>query len=330
MGLYKRTDSPYWSIRYVDASGRVIRESTKTKSKRDAERLLEKRRTDVFMGRHFERPTRVVTMARLWEAWEASRSDKATLSADRHRWKERIERFFGAGTSILTVKPEDVDRFKVWLKTKQTKQLSAATINHHLALLKSAYRLAARNRWISYNPTDGVQMEHKPPPRDRICSEDEFSALLEHAPSEPLRRAILMGYHTGMRLKAITLLEWRHVDLRHRIVHVEWSTTKTKQSRDIPMVKPLLEEMRRWDRSEPIIGKSVSAISQGFIKVSRDLGFVDLKYHDLRHTFATRLMRSGVNDATAMRLTGHADAKSLRGYQAVGAIDIRRAMDRLE
>ena len=153
-----------------------------------------------------------------------------------------------------------------------------------------------------------------------------------------LRVVILTAAMTGLRQSELLGLRWRDVDweaqrirVRNTFVRGEHSTdgkSDLSTRRSVPMTDRLAGELDRWSqRSEyrgdgdlvfahPQTGSPLdrSKVSKRFKAACRAAGVREVKFHDLRHTFATRLAASGQPLRTIQEFLGHADSKTTQIY----------------
>jgi len=147
--------------------------------------------------------------------------------------------------------------------------------------------------------------------RERVLSEEEEARLLEES-SEHLRPIILTALHTGMRLGEILNLKWNQIDFRAKRIRVE--NTKSGKIRSINVNALLFEELLRLKRrnhQNPHVffnarsGSPLTTIKTAFKAACRRGRIKGFRFHDLRHTFGTRLLERGVDIRTVRDLMGH-------------------------
>lgn len=333
MGLFKRKDSDVWWMSY-SVGRRQVRESTQTTNKQLAEELFRKRKVEVFEGRHFpDKKRNDLTLTALRDMWLAHAAQKKSLSDDKQRFTTLLE-LLGPNTQVSGLLPADVGRLKADLGrtlTQRGTRMAPATVNRHLALLRSALRLAERNGFRHRNPMAGVKLLAEHNERDRLCSEEELAQLVEAAYPK-LRLAIVLGYHTGMRMGEICGLTWAQIDLNARTVRLRSASTKTGAARVVPLPSAAVDELRAWPRrlDGRLLDIDKRTLSPAFKRLCDKLGIHDLRFHDLRHTAATRLRRAGADLFTIAAITGHKDLQSLRRYNTITVDDLHKAVARLD
>ncbi|MDT4864705.1 Tyrosine recombinase XerC [compost metagenome] len=137
-----------------------------------------------------------------------------------------------------------------------------------------------------------------------------------------LKPLVLLSLNTGMRRGEVFNLTWADVDLTNKLVTVEGEGAKSGQTRHIPLNKEALETLKGWRKQHSkevgfvFPGKkgerldNVKKSWEGLLKLANVTGF---RWHDLRHTFASKLVMAGVPLNTVRELLGHSDiAMTLR------------------
>lgn len=128
-----------------------------------------------------------------------------------------------------------------------------------------------------------------------------------------------------MRKSEILSLKWSSVDLGSDIITLEHTNTKSKKFRRIPInstLRKLLLEQRLKaapsdyvflsSKGEPY--KKEDSLRQPFLGALRRAGIEGLRFHDLRHTAATRMIESGASIVAVSKILGHADLKTTMRY----------------
>jgi integrase len=138
-----------------------------------------------------------------------------------------------------------------------------------------------------------------------------------------------------MRKGELLKLRWNQVDLGARVIHVRAFHTKTMTARDVPISQRLHAELKRlWDISPQDADALVFGIRDNvrlaFDSARTDAGLSDVRFHDLRHTAATRLVQKGLNLAEVGRILGHSQPITTYRYVNPDEATIRRAAEAMD
>jgi integrase len=199
--------------------------------------------------------------------------------------------------------------------------VTKTTVNRDLALLRRMLSLA-----VEWGYLDEARMPkfrfypEKDNLKERILTQEEEQRLLAVCPPR-LRSMIIVALNTGMRLGEILGLRWNQVDLTSGRIRVE--RTKSGRIRYVDINKVLIAEFRGLregrGRSEfvftsPITGQPFVDAGSAWATACRRASIKGLRFHDLRHTFATRLIEHGVNLITVKDLLGHSSVEITQRY----------------
>jgi integrase len=266
---------------------------------------------------------------------EFSKVNKRGFCNERYRIRQLTQIFGKRRLSDLA--PWDGEKLKVNLSSSR----KPATVNRLVGNVKHMMSMAVKWNLLAKNPFAGVKLLHVPTFPECILSKDEEEKLLAacarvHAPY--LRSMVTLALNLGMRKGEILSLKWAQVDLANRLIHV--CNGKTVQSdRRIPMngtVFQLLADLSQQRKSDFIFpshrkpGDRFRDPKVGFMKAIGLAGIQRLRFHDLRHTFATRLVRANVDLITVQQLLGHAKITMTARYAHSLADDKIAAVRRLD
>jgi excisionase family DNA binding protein len=230
---------------------------------------------------------------------------KGMLEKSRMR---KLTDFFG-GYTLREVTPMMIERFRAERLAAGNKR---STVNRFLALMKRMYTLAINEGLAKENPVKKVKFFSEADNiKERILNPEEEKRLMAVAPPR-LRPILVIALNSGLRFSEIMNLEWKHIDFNGRRLRVE--RTKSKKVRYVNMNNPLLEELLQLRVSangspylflNPKTGKPFTLVRKSFLTACKKAGIQGLRFHDLRHTFATRLIQKGVDIETVRALLGH-------------------------
>jgi integrase len=135
-------------------------------------------------------------------------------------------------------------------------------------------------------------------------------------------QAVLVAIGTGMRRGDQLSLRWEKVDFQRNVIYV--ANQKTGREYPVPMnedVRGAMLSLKREARAgaefvfvNPKTGGRYLDVKKAFARACAKAGIGDFRWHDLRHTFGTRLAEAGYSEATIAELMGHADRKTTGRY----------------
>lgn len=319
MGLVKRNHVWWMNVMH---QGRQVRRSTGTADKRLAEAILSKVKVQIAEGRFFEpRPEQEHRFQDMMERYCMERAGlKAPKSAARDRQAlAHLLPMFGE-KRLAEVTPSGLAAYKA---QRRTEEAAPATINKELRLVRHAFNLARREwEWCQENPMHRVSMEPVRNEVDRWLTAQEEDRLLAAA-SPWLREIIRFALHTGMRQGEILNLQWQEVDFGRSTLIVMQSKNGTRRSLplnttvyDLLAVKQAATGAPRGPVFRTPRGQhlQVRFLVREFCDARDRAGIPDFRFHDLRHTFATRLVQRGVDLYKVQRLLGHKTGTMTQRY----------------
>ncbi len=311
MGLYKRGQVWWMQFTY---KGRLVRRSTEVTDKRLAEKIHAKVMTEMAEGKWFDRPIGAEkTVRELLEKYmkEHSSRNKAPKSHIRDRsLGAHLNRCFG--DLVLTeLSPRLISEYKV---RRRDEDAAPNTVNNELRLLGHAFNLAVKEwEWVGSNPVSKVSKERVNNRIERWLTHEEEESLLAVSP-QWLREVIIFAVNTGLRQAEILDLSWDRVDLFRRTLTILEQKNRGKDT--LPVNAQALEVLKARHKIRSIRTNLVFYSKEGtridaanllrafYIAVGK-AGIAKARFHDLRHTFATRLVQAGVDLYKVQKLMRH-------------------------
>lgn len=307
-----------WWIAYRDPDGRYVRRRIGP-SKRAAERIFRKVKTELVEGQYVDRRAKCkVTLGELVSKYKEhvkplrkQYNFEREVSAMNHLVEE-----IGAGQPIANIEEKEIEAYRA-----ARKGASVATINRELAILSASLTWAIKQRWIRTRPR--FTLPNPRNTRTRFLTKDEARQLIEACP-DGLRPFVQTALFTGMRRGEILAMEWSWIDLHRSMIDIPGTATKNGEGRHVPIIpsmRRVLEEAR--DRAMvdcpfvfPASGRKTTfwAFGSAWRQTIKKLGIVDLRFHDLRHTFASWLVQAGESLYTVAAILGHKDLKMTQRY----------------
>lgn len=217
-----------------------------------------------------------------------------------------------------SLKVSELEKFKLKLQNKRG--MSNSTINKYLYVLSKMFHLGINEKLIKENPLLKVKKMPRTNYRIRYLTEEEEERLYETLKtySTDLEPIITLALQTGMRRGEILNLKWLNVDFDFNLI--ELLETKSGKSRIIPMSKTVRELLlKQRNNSEyvfinPHTKVKYEPFKARFQTLLKKAGIENFRFHDLRHTVATRLMVSGVDVAVIKELLGHSSVATTMRY----------------
>jgi integrase len=166
--------------------------------------------------------------------------------------------------------------------------------------------------------------------------------LDEGAAPYHIQVAATIGYYTGMRKGEILSLEWeKHIDMEQHCIRLERKQTKTNTSRGLYMegdfLKVMLKAKEVRDREYPtcpwvvyLKGQRVKSFDHGWTALMKRLSMPGVLFHDLRRTGVRNLVRAGVPETVAMKISGHKTRSVFDRYNITSEEDLKEAAIRLD
>ena len=213
---------------------------------------------------------------------------------------------------------------------------SVASVNRELALLRKIFNVAVAQSWLKRNPFNAgeslisLAAETK---RERILTPKEEARLLKAC--EPnrykhLRPILIAALDTGARLGELLSLTWRDVDFKREVLSLTTYKDKNMKTREVAFTdrlrETLLELWKRSDkRPETLVFGIKSNVKRSFDAVRRAAGLDRLRFHDLRHSAATRLAQMQIPLSEVGRILGHTTPATTYRYANANIDTARRA-----
>jgi integrase len=332
-GVYeKEPGSGIWWVRYSD--GRRIRRE-KVGRKSDATDLYNVRKGQVIKGEKIPRQKgRGLKVGDLCDdvlVWYKEQARKSYRSFEQ-RIKIIDRELGGRVAEALTV--EAIDE---WLTGHS--EWSAATKNRYKSCLSRAFQLALQRGKVPSNPARLVDPRPEKMTRIRWLKPDEEKrlreAILKLTPKQ--LPAFEVALHTGMRQGEQFGLKWHSVDFERKTIYL--AETKNGRHREIPMNKTCYAALKELHQNQTKDGgvfpssrykSSIRDPKKWWLAALESAKVKQFRWHDIRHTFITRLVMKGVDLRTVQELSGHQDLNMLSRYAHLAPAHNLKAIEKLD
>lgn len=226
-------------------------------------------------------------------------------------------------------KPLSIDTITDYCTYRQLQCVKNATINRELTLLRSAVNFYNKHYDTQIkNPLNGFKLfesDFMP----RYLSEQECQSLLTHAKgyhNPKLYHFINLLLNTGCRYGELIKLQWDSVDLDNGHLTIRNSLSKNRKTVHKPLnanALQSLQALKKGNNSKWVFYNEKTMthyvnFRKGFKNVLEKADLGHIRLHDLRHTFASLLVKRGVPLYYIMQLLGHSDIKTTQRYAHLG------------
>jgi integrase len=330
------TSKPYlrgkiWWIRYcVPGEKKKRYESSGSTNKNEALRLLNQRRSEIDNRRVSNANATVSDLLELYLADQRKQGRHSYKQAEGYV-RLHLRPAFGKmkASSITTTV---INRF---IDEKQRADYANATVNRWLEALRRAYTLASSSLPPLVHASPKIEMLVEDNVREGFLEHDQYVNLRNELP-EHQRPILVIGYHLGMRRGEILNLRWDQVDWQENLIRLERRQTKGKQAR----VAPLYGELRAWldmaysnrEGCTNVIswkGEGIREVKTAWNKARIRAKVPELLVHDLRRTAVRNMIRAGIPEKQAMRISGHKSRSMFDRYDITDERDIQIAGQKL-
>ena len=319
MSVYKKNEKWYYNfmidgIRYHKA----IKGCTNYKDALKAESVV---KSELMRGK-FELVdnTENTTLKQAIDLYlEYSKANKRSHKLDDNYCKVFSE-FFGNNTRLKDITPQKLEKFKMYLK--QDKRNS--TVNRYLEAMSKMFNVAISNKIARLNPIKEIKKLKQDNFKIRFLTKDEEKRLFKVLKSDRIYHhyipIIICALQTGMRKGEIKNLKWSNIDFYNHCI--ELLKTKSGKARTIPISNKLMAEFLKLKENKlseyvftnPYTKTKYNHLQHGFTSALEKANIQNFRFHDLRHTAATRMTERGIDLAVVKEILGHSDIKTTMRY----------------
>ena len=254
--------------------------------------------------------------------------------------------------TLKNLTAKDIQEFYL----KELERVSASSVIHYHANIHKALKYAVKIDLIEVNPADKVERPKKDRFVGSFYDADEVNALFAASKGSKLELPILFGAFYGLRRSEAIGLKWDAIDFEHDTITIRHTvtscdldgkrilvasdTTKTKSSmRTLPLVPFVREQLlalrEEQKENRRLCGRSYNKeyldyvcvneigdlikphyVTESFPKLLKANGFRPIRFHDLRHTFASILINQDVPLLNVSTFLGHSDLSTTANIYA--------------
>jgi len=327
-----------WWLKYSD-NGRPVYESSKSEKKTEAQRLLRYRLGQIGQGLNpgvsYDRTTYSDIKPLILSDYDLQglKSKDRILSALTH-----LDPFF----KNIRVRDFTSEKIKSYIDKRLSEGCANSTINRELTALKRMINLAQKQTppLIDRNRIPTIPHLRENKPRQGFFEYADFLKLKEHLP-EHLQPVAIFGHRLAFRSEEICTLKWNQIDLNARTVTLY--DTKNDDTRAVSLDSELMEVLQtqreRQKRLNTILPwvflnregtDRVRRFDKAWQSACERAGIGVRLFHDLRRSAIRNLVRAGVSETVAMRISGHKTRSVFERYNIVNEADLLEASMRQE
>jgi integrase len=316
--VYKRGSTWYYDI---VVEGKRLRRATKATDKRGAgvEAVLAERKQLATPNDDTGITLKAAIMRVYKEEWQHNKSGLRMVNRTL-----KIVDILG-DIPLDTVKEAQIAKMVDYFEKKK---LTQSSINRYRAYLRRVLNLAHK-KWLVLDRIPYIRNTRETPKRFKVYTGAEEKLILSMSNSEFADLASLL-FDTGMRLGEALRLKNSEVDFGSNTIVVWADATKGGKSRGIPMTRRVSQMLHR--RTLPFAFKDGHEVERIWKRFRKKEGIVGggWNIHAIRHTFASRLVRNGIDLYTVKELLGHSSITVTERYAHLNPVKLQAAVAVLE
>ncbi len=328
MYLVKR--NKYYHIYFRDASGRLKTISTKKGTKREAMIVLQNMESNQIPRSNLPQ----VNFNGFVERYmEFARINRSPTYVEQFKYAFRELGIEVKDKLLSEINHNDIENM---VNRRRAKGKNTST-NTFITCIKSAFNKAIDWGLLEANPAAKIKKKKLPKNHPIFITEDEFNNLIELEKNPLAKSAYILAFYTGCRISELLNVRWEDVDLVNNKICIknhQHHTTKSMLQRDIPIhpkVKQVIDTLPK--NNEFILQGHYNRrrLSGKFKEIVRKFQEInqDMKFHGLRHSFASNLVRRGVSLRIVQELLGHSDISITQIYSHLKRESLNEAISLL-
>jgi len=337
MGMIYLRGKTFW-IKYY-CNGKPFYESSKSHKEGEAKKLLKLREGEITQGKtpgiYFDR-VRFDELAKDFLTDYKINQMKSLTRAEKS--VEHLKgQFEGCRVPQITT-----PKIQQYIKFRLEYGTANATINRELAALKRMLNLGAKQTPPKVDRVPYIPMLKESNVRKGFCEHGEFIAL-RNALAAYLQGFSTFAYKVGWRVSEISALTWNQVDRRQGIVRLEPGETKNDDGRTVYLDDELREVFnQQWEMRKG----AKKLLPYVFLNRDKTDKIIDFRkawesgcdeskigkkhFHDFRRTAIRNMVRAGIPEGVAMKVSGHKTRSVFERYNIVNDADLKLAAQKQE
>jgi len=317
MAIYRRGNVWWYNI---NMKGKNFRGSCKTEDEQQALEFHDRLKADLWRERVL-RDAKKRSVHEAIDRFLKEHEHKRSYSDDLRYGNWWKEQFNSVQVKLLDdVTPDLVMDIRDEELGRETSRgpISKATVNRKLAFLRSVLNAAARE-WLWIEKAPKVRLLPGERERRRFLEPDEVVRLVEKLP-RPYADMALLAVSTGLRQGNVFGLRWDQVNMQRKIATFPNEVMKNGLPFSCALNETAMSVIRKWIGQDTQFvftkdGQPVTELpSRMWAKAVKEAGLEDVRWHDLRHTWASLLRQSGIDLADLQEMGGWESGVMVQRY----------------
>ena len=337
MNIYKR-GQVYWCKFRVD--NKLYQYSCKTKDKNIAQEIAAAIYADTIRSR-FDIPAKNKAVYIFQEVFKEYIGNQIVSPASKELRIYASKHFMPvfADKAVKIITPDLIETYQLKRKLeiaalpknikKREQEISFRLVNIEIATLYNFFNYCIKKGYLEKNPASGIKKLNELS-RLKTLSNEDIQKLIAGTTNKLTKDLITFLIYTGCRKGEALNLKWDDVDLKNDIIAIKG--TKTKYDRYIPISKPLKELLNGIERNQGLYvfnrdGAKLTDFKRSFHTACKNAGLKDLRIHDLRHVFASKMVMNGTSLYITGELLGHRTTQMTKRYSHLVPETLKKALD---
>ena len=321
--------------------GKRYRRSCKTIDRKLAEQIEISVKNDIIK-RENRLPTNSNKSLLFWTAWEnyLKNNGNSEKAIERKNIAARHFLPFFKDKTLSAIVPLDIKNYQLERKlelmsleknkNKKEAEINFRSVNYEVIIISNFFNFCIERGYADKNPAAKIKKLNELK-RLKTLSDEDIVKLIAGATNKLTRDIITFLIYTGCRKGEALNLKWDDTDLQNDIIAIKG--TKTKYDRYVPISKPLKELLGGIEKNQDCLyvfnkkGAKIGNFKKSFHTACRNAGLKDLRIHDLRHVFASKMVMNGTSLYITGELLGHRTTQMTKRYSHLVPETLKKAVD---
>lgn len=291
------------------------------KTKAEAEREKSIALAEVYTGNYIEQSK--LTLAQYLKEWFEGYSVNLAPSTARG-YRVNIQKHINPLLGFIRLSDLNPILIQRAYNQKIKEGLSPTTVIYMHRVLHKALKQAVKLRMIRFNPAEDMELPKKKQYKSQVLNEEQVKKMLNTAKETNAYISILLAVGLGLRRGEVLGLMWEDIDFDRKVVSINRSVVyedrqlrigdlKTRSSRRSILISDgiakALKEHRQKESGFVVSNEdqplSPATLDKQYKAVLKKAGLPNIRFHDLRHTNATLMLKAGIHAKVASQRLGH-------------------------